>query len=222
MISNQLQLYKDRLQTIDKNNNRMIYDAWLDQIFRLRFKVYSRIGVIDPIEYPDRKVVDKYDKLSTTLHFVIIEETIVVATGRLVLMSKIGLSTDREFPLDYYLVNIGKTYDESYPFADGSRLVVDPKCRNKNYGTYLQYIVPKYAFDSLGINYIFSVGNPDYSGTFAVGCKQIGDPVEYQISSKATTEKTFHKAVPMYLTNELLMQPKGLLHHHDSCFILKC
>jgi len=196
----------------------------LEQVFRLRFDVYSRIRVINPGDYPDGKVQDIYDTLDTTYHVVVLERGEVLGAGRIVQASEHGLSVYSDFPLSHYLSHLKKSEQELSPLGEGSRLVVSPRARNRNIGTYLQYIAPKFAFDVLGVKNLLSVGNPGYRGTFLCGCRPLGAPVSYRIvpgHGQSSRTKPQHSALAMYLTKELLTEPDNLVHHTENCCIVR-
>ena len=68
----------------------------LQAIFRLRYKSYLRKGYIP--SNPDGIMLDEWDELSTTTHFVAMENGQVIGAVRVVIDSTKGLPMDRVFP----------------------------------------------------------------------------------------------------------------------------
>lgn len=68
----------------------------LEAIFRLRYDSYLRKGYIP--SNPDGIMLDEWDELSTTTHFVSIENGELIGAVRLVMDSTKGLPMERVFP----------------------------------------------------------------------------------------------------------------------------
>ncbi len=68
----------------------------LEAIFRLRYDSYLRKGYIP--SNPDGIMLDEWDELSTTIHFVSIENGELIGAVRLVMDSTKGLPMERVFP----------------------------------------------------------------------------------------------------------------------------
>lgn len=93
----------------------------LEQVYRLRHKVYLNAGIIEPHE--DELFLDKYDPFATSL--VVINGKQIVSSLRITFYNNpVKLST-----LNYFNVDISK--DELYDYVDISRWVSDTEYRAK-------------------------------------------------------------------------------------------
>ena len=77
----------------------------LEQVFRLRFEVYKDEDYIDPNDYPDKKLTDKYEPYSVS--FLALKGKEPIGTVRIIKKSDLGFSTEHafnilEFPQDYF------------------------------------------------------------------------------------------------------------------------
>lgn len=70
-------------------------DEELDEVFRFRWEVYSRCDYIDPVDFPDQKLKDKYDKIAFNL--MAFKKNILVGILRLIPPSPLGLPTQNAF-----------------------------------------------------------------------------------------------------------------------------
>jgi len=89
----------------------------LEAIFRLRYDSYLRKGYIP--SNPDGIMLDEWDELSTTTHFVSIENGELIGAVRLVMDSTKGLPMERVFP-----EVINKLRKRGRKLAEASTLVV--------------------------------------------------------------------------------------------------
>ncbi|HZX45262.1 MAG TPA: hypothetical protein VFF28_06280 [Candidatus Nanoarchaeia archaeon] len=205
-----------------KDYKTLLVNSWLEQIFRLRFKAYRAISAIDPTNYPDKKIEDKFDRLPTTWHIVLIKNRVLQGAIRIGLPCEIGLSIEEEFPLSHYFDELKKTPAECYPFIDASRLVVDPDARGMSFGTYLSYTAHRYGLDMIGARYIFSVWNPKFKGSYEVGVRPLGEPKRFVLKEdQGSGNIAEHQAVASCLTRETFSKPEKIDKIDERCYIIR-
>lgn len=94
----------------------------LEKVFRFRWKIYSKYGYIEPEDFADQKLCDKYDKHS--LNIIALKDDVPVGTVRLVFPSNEGLPTERAFNI----INFNFPKNE---VGEVSKLCLSDDCKDK-------------------------------------------------------------------------------------------
>jgi N-acyl amino acid synthase of PEP-CTERM/exosortase system len=121
-------MHKEIIGQTQFNFSKANTSEHLDEIFRLRYKVYCHeCKFLDPQKYPQEKEEDKYDPNS--VHFFASDDIGIIGTARIILNSKEG------FPLESHCKNKLAIKKELLPdpksTAEISRLVISKEYRRR-------------------------------------------------------------------------------------------
>jgi hypothetical protein len=97
----------------------------LESVYRLRHEAYVRKGYTAP--KPSGVMSDEWDELTTTVHFVALQEDHVIGAVRLVLDSASGLPMERVFPQE-----IRQLREQGRKLAEASTMVIGGPYRDSD------------------------------------------------------------------------------------------
>ena len=93
-----------------------------EESYIIRWQIYSQEGYIDPKDYPDRKLVDKYDVVA--INFLAKKNGKILGTVRLIPYSSLGFPTLNAFNITNFPAALEKT-------AEISKLCIKKEYRDK-------------------------------------------------------------------------------------------
>ena len=185
-------LFKISLRFFLWKNNIVVKQASsekeLEKVYNFRWKIYSQEEYINPDNYPDKLLKDKYDSVSVS--FLALKNQRIIGTLRLVPFSPLGLPTENAFNFSHFKLIPEKT-------AEISKLCVSKDWRGK--GIALALIEKAYLYSKeKGICY-WLVGIPpalkDYFEKFGIKFQSIStnSPTQTNLRERKTAEKYFGK-----------------------------
>lgn len=173
----------------------------LEEIYKLRYQIYSQVGYIKKEDYPDEKETDKWDKFSEHFYVWSANEKKIVGAIRLIFDSEYG------FP-------IGELYDISFlknkRFVEVSRRVTLPNRVKAN--LCLLQIICQYARKNGVTDFICSANPQDIGFYDKIGFVQFGSLQHYS--------KVNNPAIGMVLELDKMNEPYKALFFRPSKNIL--
>ena len=141
----------------------------LEEIYHLRYQIYSQVGYIKKEDYPDEKETDEFDEFSTHFYaFNLIEKRIV---GAIRLIKDTG-----KLPIED-IYDISFLRKQNKKIVEVSRRVTLPNRIKANFG--LLQIIFQYAGKNNITNFICSINPKDIDFYLKLGFNQFGSLKHY-------------------------------------------
>jgi N-acyl-L-homoserine lactone synthetase len=170
----------------------------LEEIYKLRFQIYSSVGYIKKEDYPDEKEKDEFDEFSDHFYAYSTEENKIIGAIRLI--NDLG-----RVPIDE-LYNISFLRNQHKKIVEVSRRITMPNRIKANLG--LLQIICQYARKNNITDFICSVNPNDKDFYDKIGFVQFGELKYY--------EKVKNSALGMHLDLNKMNSPYNKLFFKPS------